>query len=360
MSSFCVFTLSLILSMFADNSQQKVSGFVKDKNSGEALPYAIVMDDKGKVLSQTDRNGRFSVEISLPATLSFIHLAYDSISIRVEEPTDSCCPALEPHLFGLDEVVVISNYANELLAKAYSNLINRLEKKHSREYCLYNKERISDAKERETFALVDATIHTIDKKKRIKWDLYLKGFGLIKNTDDKYFKVNGKHFFIPFLFDRIRSNIDFSDCYCEITERDESFLTIKATPKHPDKNNYVCSFYTIDMSDTVIVKTLAQAFPDSRELSKSTYKGGEYNFSNAFRIIEYDRDEASRSIFLSEIQLSEVAHIENDSAKYDIFFQSRFSLRKKEDENKITRRLPKKKKIQPYTYSVYEVILRNL
>jgi|GEM_PF-5951357 len=337
-------------------SQIKVSGIVTDEESGNVIPCVILTDSMGRVLTQTNSDGFYNVEISPFTSLHFIHLAYDSASVRVEEPMDSCNVILKPFVFELNEVVVTPNYANNLLATAYRNLVKRLELKHTRQYKFHDKEYTTIGGEREVYALLDVGMNSINKKNgMVKWDIKLTGSNLFNQVNNESFLISSKPFNIRFIPHRFSINPDFSNYFCEIIEEDENLLTIKATSKSPDKGSYAYFSYTINMTDTVMEKTVVQAFPNAAELTQGEFKGIAYNFSNTFSILKYEQDETSQKYFLSECQHREIIQIRNDSTSHDIYYETHFSLQNEEDKG--IEPLRKKKKIPlPYIHLIYEAI----
>ncbi len=348
-----IFLISVFFTLLPVYSQINVSGKITDQKSGKAIPYVVISDNCGKVLTQTDDTGYYSVELSAPDNLHFIHLAYDPATIRIDSSKESCDIILELHEIGLGEVTVTPDVADRLLNTAYANLAKRLEKKRSRKYILHDKEHSSTGGEREAYALMDVSMNGISKNTRsIKWDIELVGLNLIKQIDNESFFVGRKPFHFWFLpVGSIEKDIPL-DYSCEITEKDGNLLTIRSTPKHPDKNHYVYFINTIDLTDTVLIKSVVQALPQTSELTQEKYNNTNYNLSNTFGTLKYEQDSASSNYYLAEIQLMETAQIGSESSSYNIFFNTNFYLLKN-NSIKISH-LQNKKKIKPCTCMLYE------
>ena len=355
MKIFCILIAGLFF-LSPTYSQMKVSGIVTDEESGNAIPCVILTDSMDRVLTQTNSDGFYNVEISPSTSLHFIHLAYDSASVRVEEPMDSCNVILKPFVFELDEVVVTPNYANNLLATAYRNLVKRLELKHTRQYKFHDKEYTTIGGEREVYALLDVGMNSINRKNgMIKWDIKLTGSNLLNQVNNENFSRKNIPFNTRFIPRQFSINPDFSNYFCEIIEENENLLTIKATSKSPDKDNYTYSLYTINRIDTMIVKSVTQAFPNTAELTQLKINGVDCNLSNTFGIITFEQDETSQKYFLSDCQHREIIQIRNDSTSHDIYYETHFSLQNEEDKG--IEPLRKKKKIPlPYIHLIYEAI----
>ena len=108
----------LILFFFLVNyafSQNQISGTVYDKQTGETLIGAAVVDKATQIGAITNHYGHFSLKVSEPDTfinLVISYLGYEQLEIHVEK-SNSIKVQLHPKEFEIDEVLVQDNIAIE-------------------------------------------------------------------------------------------------------------------------------------------------------------------------------------------------------------------------------------------------------
>ncbi|MBB5634698.1 hypothetical protein HDE68_000583 [Pedobacter cryoconitis] len=120
------FLLLLLFSSVCVLAQQKISGIVVEKNTGNPVVFATVQvkDEKSTL---TNANGEFELTVSaLPAHLLITHLNYAGGSFEVKTTGEKLKIALDPRVMTLKEVIVgnpavtiMQNAADKAL-KAYN------------------------------------------------------------------------------------------------------------------------------------------------------------------------------------------------------------------------------------------------
>ncbi|MBB6272171.1 hypothetical protein HDF26_002628 [Pedobacter cryoconitis] len=121
------FLLLLLFSSVCVLAQQKISGIVVEKNTGNPVVFATVQvkDEKSTL---TNANGEFELTVSaLPAHLLITHLNYAGGSFEVKTAGEKLKIALDPRVMTLKEVTVgnpavtIMQDAADKALKAYNN-----------------------------------------------------------------------------------------------------------------------------------------------------------------------------------------------------------------------------------------------
>jgi TonB-linked SusC/RagA family outer membrane protein len=98
----------LPLICFSQNNPTTLKGQVLDKKTNEPLPGASISLPDGKTGTITDTDGNFVLQVkSLPETLSFSYLGYETARINIREYTAPLTIYLLENTDLLDEVVVI-------------------------------------------------------------------------------------------------------------------------------------------------------------------------------------------------------------------------------------------------------------
>lgn len=120
------FILTLFFFSLSGFSQNYIKGQVLDLNTGKPVEGAAIIVDQLNTGTTTDVNGNFAIE--LPAgnyKIHVSHLSYNSSirEIKISGNTTFIRIELEPFIQGLEEVIVLSNYARERLTPvAMTNL----------------------------------------------------------------------------------------------------------------------------------------------------------------------------------------------------------------------------------------------
>jgi hypothetical protein len=87
-------------------AQVRISGFVKDKSSDEALVGAQLIEDNADYATITDNHGYFSMVVAVPATLEISFVGYSSLSIHIKSDHDTLVMILLEACIELQEVIV--------------------------------------------------------------------------------------------------------------------------------------------------------------------------------------------------------------------------------------------------------------
>ncbi len=97
-----------ILSFFGATGQTRISGFVRDKSSGELLIGATVvnLDTRGGIV--TDNNGFFSIDVNPPCTIQFSFVGYKAAQIGIQSGDHKMVSIELETSTNLDAVVVRS------------------------------------------------------------------------------------------------------------------------------------------------------------------------------------------------------------------------------------------------------------
>lgn len=88
------------------NAQTRISGFVKDKVSGEALIGVQLIEDSIGRVSVSDNHGYFSLIVNVPSTLKVSFVGYSPLFIDIKNNRDSMLVIPLEECIELEEVVV--------------------------------------------------------------------------------------------------------------------------------------------------------------------------------------------------------------------------------------------------------------
>lgn len=96
----------VLLSLGRASSQTRISGFVRDKDSGELLIGATVvnLDKYGGLV--TDNNGFFSIVVKAPCTIQFSFVGYKEANLKIQSRDNKMVSVELETSTNLDEVVV--------------------------------------------------------------------------------------------------------------------------------------------------------------------------------------------------------------------------------------------------------------
>jgi hypothetical protein len=323
-------------------SQIKITGKVLDKETQEPVPNVIIHTVGG--ISVTDDAGKYVFEINQSTPVYFRHLAYDLVTIQSDSLPNNSTIYLIPSVIELSEVVISPNYIEDLLNKAMQNLLANFQKdaKNKTYYLSHTEGNTTTDGERETYALIEATISKINVEKYLcNWDLNLVYLDRISNLKANDFSIKGSFFSIAFFPGNIKSKISKNDSKCEVYEDNNDELKIKFSPQYPDKKHYKYFLFTINKQDTVITEIIVQSYSNSDELTVRKTKGVGHYISNQFYKTEYVKD-VSGLYHLDKFQHLMVEKILSDTP-YDMTFRVSTHAVKNISANGV-----KKKKIKPY------------
>jgi hypothetical protein len=334
-------------------SQVRISGQVFDRKTREPISGVVVYTNNGNNITMTDNKGGYILDVHLSEPVYFRQLAYDFLTTISDTLLNNPNVYLIRNAVELSEVVVSPFHAEDLLNKAFRNLVLNLQKKEINSYLFHLEETTSSGGEREAFALMDVKRSKPSWKKRIYWDFYLYQLDKIKTINDSSFYIKKKPIWLelfPSIF-FVRPNVD--DFIYELYENDAEQLVIKASPKHTDRKHHRYCLCTINKQDTVLIEHMAQSYPDSPELTlRKVNKDTKWQIINHFSDIKFLQDEASGLYYIKDGQhllnsrvISDVDSSYNVSSKSIVFIA---------DKNPVDQINTEKKKIKPHDYVLFE------
>jgi hypothetical protein len=125
-------------------AQQKITGKIIDRETGEPIPFAnIVFDIDNKQGTTADLSGNFSIETkNTTQSMKISHISYETRFYSLAEETENIIISLQPRSRQLDEVFIIAekNPAEAIIRKVIANRDrNNPEKVRSFTFRSYNK-----------------------------------------------------------------------------------------------------------------------------------------------------------------------------------------------------------------------------
>lgn len=118
-----------------------ISGIVKDYNSGQRLEYAHIIAQENNLASMTNQDGRFTLKVDkscFPITLEFSHINYKKHKIKINSPHSGKLEIkMHPHIFMLDEAIVLPNDARFIVEKMLENIRHNYLTESSMMKCFY-------------------------------------------------------------------------------------------------------------------------------------------------------------------------------------------------------------------------------
>jgi hypothetical protein len=342
---FLIFLSTDALSLL---SQNVVCGQIIDSETNTPVPSVIVTTENNLSLTVSDSEGLFCLSADSTENIYFQQLAYNSLALRSSFITDNKKVLLSPHSFALDEIVVTPNdVAEKLFNKALENLNRSFEKNSYHSYLFHIEEKTSNGAQRELYALIDIALDKV-KKKGYNWNFELKNLDKIKITDNKQFYI--KH--SPFYFELFPLKFNFvtKGFICEIEEENESEITVRKTPKTPDKHNFNYSLYAVSKLDTILTAITAQSLPDVNNTSQRAYRGVNWDVENQYYSIKIDKNKINGQYYVQEI-----SHFASVRINADVPFYIEGKIHVKRIENPNNIEMPFKEKIKPYDYELFEL-----
>ena len=102
----CALLLGTAQAAAQTDGAARVSGQVTDRQ-GEAIIGATIQEQGSGQGAATDFDGRFSMEVTAPATLTISYIGYEPETVRIDGPASDLHIVLEESAETLDELVVI-------------------------------------------------------------------------------------------------------------------------------------------------------------------------------------------------------------------------------------------------------------
>jgi len=122
-----IILLFLLLSSFTLSAQQKITGRVVEKNSGDPVAFATIQAKNAKS-TLTNGNGEFEISVTdLPALLGISHLNYKAVTTKVSEASPVLKIELEAKVLTLKEVKV-GNPAVAIMQEASDKAVKNYKK----------------------------------------------------------------------------------------------------------------------------------------------------------------------------------------------------------------------------------------
>jgi len=221
------FIFILLTSSIISYGQHSIVGNIKDIDSNEPIPYALIYIDGTTTGVMANENGRFELtNISLPIQIEISHLSYDHKSIQVEENYQPLIIALEQRSNILDEVVVMNKNLREKYVQEFKKWFLG-DDKWGKKADLINEDALfffDESKKIKVGAskplIIESTklgytIHVdlkefeviLDSKQKGKSGMYIASYHFQENNKDKYIKnrlkayYNSSEHFLKALYD---------------------------------------------------------------------------------------------------------------------------------------------------------------
>jgi hypothetical protein len=335
-------------------SQERITGQIFDKETQEPILGVVVYTNSGNNITMTDNKGQYTLDVHPSEPIYFRQLAYDFLTIISDTLRNNPNVYLVRNTIELSEVVVSPFHAENLLNKAFRNLVLNLQKKEVNSYLFHIDEITSIGGEREAFALVEINRSKPNWKKRIYWNFNLSQIDRIKIVNDSSFYIGKKPVWADLFPQEFSVRSILNNYICELYENKEEQLVIKAYPKHLDKKNYRYALYTINKQDTVLIEYLAQSYSEAPELTLNKInKDTEWQITNQFFDMKFSQEETSGLYYVKEVKHLGSSRIISDiNSSYNELFKSTAVIVGRNTINT-------KKKILPRDYVLFESDLPN-